>query len=504
MRTLTSPARRIALGAGLLLPAIVLASSHREAPAIAGMPRVDASDFYLFNSYEPGRAGYVTLIANYVPLQDPTGGPNFYPLDNAALYEISVDNNGDAMPDLTFQFRFTNNYKNLAVPTGLAAGNVAVPLLNIGAVDAAGANLNMSQSYTLTLVRGDRRTGTSAPITNAADASTTFQKPADNIGNKSIPNYATYAGAFVYNINIPQCAQPGRVFVGQRKEGFVVNVGEIFDLVNTNPVGPRNGEMNTLAGKNVTSLALEVPASCLTAGAEPVVGAYTTASLRQGRALNPKPSDPNKAAVQGGPWVQVSRLGMPLVNEVVIGLNDKDKFNGSDPKGDAQFLNYVTNPTLPVLLNVLYGAAAKVPATPRNDLVATFLTGIPTINKPATSTPSEMLRLNTAVPPTLAAQQNDLGVLGSDKAGFPNGRRPFDDVVDIELRAVAGALCGVAGTCGPAPGSPDPNAGAPYTDGTQAAGATAATSIVAGKTVATDTYLDAFPYLNTPLPGSPN
>jgi hypothetical protein len=264
MRTSTTPAKLACFGAGLLLPVVVLASSHREAPAIGGMPRVDASDFYLFNSYEPGRTGYVTLIANYVPLQDPAGGPNFYPLDNTALYEISVDNNGDAAPDLTFQFRFTNTYKNLAVPAGVATGNVAVPLNNIGAVDAAGANLNMSQSYSLTLVRGDRRTGTSIPLSSTADGRFTFQKPADNIGKKSIPDYAGYVAGFVYNVNIPQCGSPGRVFVGQRKEGFVVNLGEIFDLVNTNPAGPRNAEVNTLAGKNVTSLALEVPAACLT------------------------------------------------------------------------------------------------------------------------------------------------------------------------------------------------------------------------------------------------
>ncbi len=405
--------------------------------------------------------------------------------------------------DITFQFRFTNTYKNLAVPAG-APANVAVPVNNIGEVNAGAANLNMVQTYTVNVVRGDRRSGTSAAVTNVADASATFTKPADNIGNKSIPNYAAYANAFVYNVTIPNCTAPARLFVGQRKEGFVVNVGEIFDLVNTNPVGPRNGEANDLSDKNVTSIAMEVPKTCLTAGTDPVIGAWTTASLRQGRILNPKPGNPNQTSVQGGPWVQVSRLGMPLVNEVVIGLPDKDKFNASAPNGDAQFLTYVTNPTLPVLLNVLFGNAAKVPAVPRNDLVATFLTGITGINKPMTVTPGEMLRLNTSTAATPPASQNDLGVLGGDMAGYPNGRRPVDDVTDISLRAAAGALCGVAGTCGAAPGSPDPNAGAPYTDGTRAAGPTATTSVAGGATVPTDTYLDVFPYLNTPLPGSPN
>jgi hypothetical protein len=217
--------------------------------------------------------------------------------------------------------------------------------------------------------------------------------------------------------------------------------------------------------------------------------------------MNPKPSAPGRTSIEGGAWTQVSRLGMPLVNEVVIGLPDKDKFNGSEPRDDAQFLSYVTNPTLPVLLNVLFGNAARVPATPRNDLVAAFLTGVPGLNKPAMGAPSEMLRLNTSIAPTLPANQRDLGVLAGDNAGFPNGRRPFDDVTDIELRVAAGALCSTALSCGNQ--TVDPNAGAPYTDGARAAGATSGTSNVSGRVSATDTYTSAFPYLLTPLPGSP-
>lgn len=493
--------KSLLLAASAALPLLATASSHREAPFIAGLPRVDASDFYMFNSYETGRTGFVTMIANYVPLQDPGGGPNFYPLDDKALYEISVDNNGDAVADITFQFRFTTTYKNLAVPAG-ATANTPVPLINIGAVDPTAANLNLSQSYTLTVVRGNRRTGTAAPVP-VATGGNNFQKPADNIGNKSIPDYHPYAANFIYPVTIPGCTGTAKVFVGQRKEGFVVNIGEVFDLVNTNPAGPRNGEANSLSGKNVTSLALEVPASCLVAAPATIIGAYTSASVRQARVVNPKPSTPARATVEGGPWVQVSRLGMPLVNELVIGLPDKDKFNSSDPKDDAQFLTYVTNPSIPVLLNVLFGNAAKVPATPRNDLVATFLTGITGVNQPTGVTPSEMLRLNTAVPATLIAAQNDLGVLGGDNAGYPNGRRPYDDVVDITLRAAEGALCGVAGACG-SPAVPDPNGGAPYTDGARAAGASAATSTIGGAQNPADTYLTFFPYLNTPLPGSPN
>ena len=199
---------------------------------------------------------------------------------------------------------------------------------------------------------------------------------------------------------------------------------------------------------------------------------------------------------------QVSRLGMPLVNELVIGLPDKDKFNGSAPRDDGQFLNYVTNPSLPVLLNALFGNAAQIPGTPREDLVAAFLTGVKGLNQPANVTPSEMLRLNTAIAPTPPAAQNDLGVLGGDLAGFPNGRRPYDDVVDITLRVAEGALCGAIGKCGAE--SSDPNHGTPYTDGARAAGVDAAHSHLSGAIKATDTYLSSFPYLNSPIPGSPN
>jgi hypothetical protein len=340
---------------------------------------------------------------------------------------------------------------------------------------------------------------------NASTGGDTFYKPMDNIGNKSIADYPAYAANFVYSISIPGCSTPGRVFVGQRKDGFVVNLGEIFDLVNLNPVGPRDGAPNTIADKNVTSIALEVPIACLVKGSDPVIGAWTTASLRQGQVINPD-ADRNDSddgvRIHGGPWTQVSRLGMPLVNEVVIGLPDKNRFNGSDPSHDTQFLTYVTNPSLPVLLNALFGSAAKVPDSPRNDLVSVFLTGVKGINQPLKVTPSEMLRLNTSTAVTPPATQNDLGVLGGDLAGFPNGRRPYDDVVDIALRATMGALCGAVGNCGTM--TTDPNGGLPYTDGARAAGADAASAHVTGAISPADYYLDAFPYLRSPFPGSPN
>jgi hypothetical protein len=301
------------------------------------------------------------------------------------------------------------------------------------------------------------------------------------------------------------------VFVGQRKDPFVVNLGETFDLVNikypaeelASGKNARQLAPNSLAGYNVTTIALEVAASCLTNGQDPVIGGWTTASVRQAQVVNPDPESdksvgsvgpvakPTDASVEGGAWAQVSRLGMPLVNEVIIGLPDKDRWNASRPKHDAQFADYVTNPSLPVLLQALFGSAGvKAPNVyPRTDLVAAFLTGIKGLNQPAHVTPAEELRLNTSTPPTAAGAQNDLGVLGGDLAGFPNGRRPIDDVVDIELRVAMGVLLT------PFDGSakdPDPSSDASrqlhYTDGAEPNPAD---------------YLTVFPYLNTPLAGSP-
>ena len=469
------------------IPLLSLASSHREAPTIAGLPKVDGTDLYMFRSYEATRQGYVTIIANYIPLQDPGGGPNFYKLDPNALYAINIDNQGQAQANFSFQFRFSNSDKGLALPTPDTP--VAIPLINAGVVDKTGAHLNTVESYTLSLsVNG----GATQDVLNESLGNVGFYKPVDNIGEKSVPNYAEYASEFIYSIAIPGCHDTGRVFVGQRKEGFVANLGEIFDLVNTNPVGPRNGQPNNLSHKNVTSLALEIPISCLTNGGSPILGAWTTASL-------PTPATAGSASPV---WQQMSRLGAPLINEVIIGLPDKDKFNGSSPQDDAQFLAYVTNPTLPAILNSLFGSAAVPPATPRSDLVAAFLTGVKGLNQPASVRPAELLRLNTSIAPTPPASQNDLGVLGGDLAGFPNGRRPYDDVVDIELRVAMGALCGTIGNCGSE--TMDPNGGKPYTDGAEAAGPDASHLTLGGAVNPGDTYLDSFPYLNTPLPGSPN
>ena len=329
---------KLVAAVGLVTSLGVQASSHREAPLITEMPKVDATDFYMFNSYEPGREGFVTLVANYLPLQDAYGGPNYFTLASDALYEIHVDNNADAAEDITFQFRFSTERKGVALSIG--GESVAVPLANVGAVGPGrmdNSQLNVVESYTVDIVRGDRRSGTRESIIASVDGAARFMKPVDNIGNKSLPDYESYADSHIYDVMIPGCGN-GRVFVGQRKEGFVVNLGDTFDLINTNPLGPVDGEDNTLEDKNVTSLALEVPIDCLTSGDESVIGGWTTASLRQARVLNPTPDTGSKpASISGGAFTQVSRLGSPLVNEVVIGLPDKDKFNHSEPVNDGQF-----------------------------------------------------------------------------------------------------------------------------------------------------------------------
>lgn len=505
--------------------ASVYSSSHREAPLITEMPKVDATDFYMFNSYEPGREGYVTLIANYLPLQDAYGGPNYFTMDPDALYEIHVSNDNDPDEEITFQFKFKNKRKDISL--NIDGKNVAIPLRQAGQIGPNASDtaaLIETEMYQMNVIYGDRRDGELFSATNADKGGKWFMKPVDNIGNKTIPDYPNYADSHIYNINIPQCGM-GRVFVGQRKEGFAVNLGEIFDLVNIVPIeeGAFPGGIsqdkgrNDIRDKNITSIALEVPADCLTGSDNTTVGAWTSASLKKARILNtrttislsPRLNAPERHT---GSFVQVSRLGMPLVNEVVIGLKDKDMFNRSEPENDAQFADYVTNPTLPALLDILFRDAvnstlgANIPDLaptnfPRIDLVTAFLTGFDGLNK--VSGVGEMQRLNTAIPATNKGDQSNFGVAGGDLAGFPNGRRPGDDVVDIALRVVMGALChdlplGEMGApvnlllC--ADNAVDAKAKAvvgnvPFTDGAP---------------VDDSDFLNRFPYLTTPVAGSPN
>ena len=385
------------------------ASSHREAPLTATDPMADNTDVYAWrNADEPDK---VTLISNFIPFQSPDGGPNFYQFDPNVVYEIHVDNNGDAVEDITFQWRFTTEIRN-----------PGTFLYNTGQVTTLDdPDLNVRQFYRLTRIDGPRRTGT------ARELSGRLPVPPPNIGPRSTPNYELLAGG------VQELPGNIRVFAGQRDEGFYVDLG-IFDLL-----GVGSGQTkDSTAGFNVSSLAIQMPISALTRnGAMPsgpndpnaVIGVWSTASRFASRTLSPG------GQTHAGPLVQVSRLGNPLVNEAVIDLARKDAFNSLEPTGDAVALDRVTDPEVPKLLNLIFGVQS--PPAPRNDLVTIFLMGIPGLNQPPNVRPSEMLRLNVAIQPT--SNPDPGGVLRGDNAGFPNGRRPGDDVLDIVLQAAAGA-----------------------------------------------------------------
>ncbi len=446
--------------ASVVFATAAMASSHREAPGITAFPKLDNTDVYAFRSYEAGKADSVTLIANFQPLQDPFGGPSYFLMEEKAVYDIHIDNNGDGNPNITYEFRFFNQFQNKTIPVNGVP--VAIPLVQIAPVtenDVRG--LNVLQFYTVTVINNE--TGARTEAVNPFGRTKFYPKPFDNIGSKTFPNYARYADAHIGLLAYGGCAGSGKIFAGQRREGFSIALGEVFDLINLNPVGPRDGERNDLDKSNVTSIAIEIPISCLARSGEPVIGVWSNGHT--------------SSQTNGITGPNLSRLGMPLVNEVIIGLQDKDKFNMSRPADDAQFLTYVTNPTLPALIQVLFPGVRAPTKFPRTDLVAVFLTGIEGLNKPANVKPAEMLRLNTSIAPRAAAAQNSLGVLAMDNAGFPNGRRPGDDVVDITLRVAMGALLTDAEA---------PSRNLPFTDG-------AITSAFR--------FFDRFPYLATPIGG---
>jgi hypothetical protein len=391
------------------------ASSHREAPLITADPYADNTDVYAFVSLQnPDR---VTLISNFIPLEAPQAGPNYYKFDDNVLYEIMIDNDGDAVEDITYQFRFR---------TETRFGNTF--LYNVGPVTSIDdPDLNVRQFYSITRVDGERRRGRSTLIADNLPVA-----PA-NVGPRSFPNYAAVAAGA-----LRQLPNNSQVFVGPRDEGFYVDVGGVFDLL-----GVADGTaVDGLAGLNVHSIALQVPIESVTStGSRPattgsagaVIGVWSTAS--RSSVASRGNGNANSNSIKDKDLVQVSRLGQPLVNELVIPRSTKDTFNSLEPKQDAAALPFVLDPEPARLLNIVFGI--NVPPTPRNDLVTIFLTGIPTLNQPQNVTPSEMLRLNVAIPPS--AVPNPIGFIGGDPAGFPNGRRVGDDVVDIALRVMAGA-----------------------------------------------------------------
>ena len=448
-------------------------SSHREAPAIAKDPVADSTDLYAFRS--PDKHDTVTLIANYVPLEGPDGGPNFFEFGDDVLYAIYVDNNGDALPDVTYKFRFHTQITN-----------ANTFLYNTGPIsNLTDPNWNRRQSYSITRVVDGEETVLGDQLAC----------PPCNIGPRSTPNYSNLAMSAIHDLG------GGRmVFAGQRQEGFYVDLGSIFDLGALRPFQNLHlipmlatAGVNGTKHLNVHSIALQVPISDLTTQSSRVIGVWTAAYRRKARILNSAEEDENADDVESGPFVQVSRLGNPLFNEVIVPMSRKDLWNALPPTSDRQFAPFVRRPELAKLLPVLYPAVFPSLAgygKDRADLVAILLTGIPSGIIPGFqnftgTTLADMLRLNTSI---LPGGSSILGLLGGDLAGYPNGRRVFDDVVTIELRAVAGATLPLVDNTF----KPDAAAGAIYDIGP-----------VPPPVAPTNpnTYLSAFPYLNHPESG---
>lgn len=453
-------------------------SSHREAPEISKDPVADNTDTYAFVS--PDKSDTVTIITNYIPFEGPDGGPNFYEFGEDVLYEIHVSNNKSVDSDIKYQFRFytkTRNPNTFLYNTG-----------QITSIDSP--NWNRPQFYSVTRV--DEHGHSSVLAEDLAC-------PPCNIGPRSTPNYANLAAQAIHHL-----PNGVTVFAGQRAEGFYADLGAIFDLLDLRPFenlhlipSPATKGVNGLNRLNVHTIAIQIPKKDLTSdGSYPsdpksdksVIGVYGSASRRMYKKYD---SDNDNV----GPWVQVSRLGNPLVNEVIIPLGKKNYWNHQSPAEDSQFANYVAHPELAGLIPVLYPgvfpnlAALDASKAARADLVAILLTGLPSgiiqgFQNYTGSKQADLLRLNMAIAPS--SNPNINGILGGDLAGFPNGRRVEDDVVTIELRAVAGVTYPLV-----APSYKPDGAAALVTDGVTPANVDAP-------------YLSSFPYLGTPYDGFDN
>jgi hypothetical protein len=395
-----------------LAPTSSSAASHREAPLISLDPTADITDFFMFRSYEAGKDDKVVLIMDVIPGEEPSAGPNYYQFDPNVLYTFYVDNNGDGKAsDVRFEVKFKNEFRGVNKDLGLFLSFVALP--PITALDGAGSEgLGMRQSYTVTMVRGDNRTVLGSGL---------FAVPS-NVGPRTMPDYDALAAQGIYDLK-----NGVRAFAGQRDDPFYIDLGAVFDTLNLRAPG-----VDMLSGFNVHTIALEVPASLLTKdkkGADvtafPTLGAYASTSRRSEKVLKDDGS-----AKYDGSWVQVQRLANPLINEAIIGTADKDRWNALDPSKESKFIDYYTNPRLDTALQAVFGA----PASPLLDLRDVLLTYTPGNYDRL----SELLRLNISVAPVALASQNPLTVLGGDNAGWPNGRRPIDDVTDVAVKVIGG------------------------------------------------------------------
>ena len=435
---------RIIVGAcfccATLFAANSFAASHREAPLIANDPAADNTDFYMFRSWtDPSK---VVFILNVIPGQEPGAGPNYFNFGDDVLYRINVDTNGAGnTDDLVYEIRFKTELRGALTSLQLPLSYVALP--PITALDGPGSDgLMLRQSYTVTQVRGHVRTN--------LGTQTMYAVPS-NTGPLTMPNYQALAVQGIYPL-----ANGGKVFAGQRDETFYIDLGAVFDTLNlrrtppvltaaedaNDAVNPFGNDM--LSGFNVSTIAIEVPISSVTANPGGVIGAYVSTARHKVRVFKNKNKDKDdQEDADAGPWVQVSRMANPLVNELIIGTDSKDKWNTTDPSDESQFLGFYLNSRAATAINLRFGLT--IPTTNRTDLVNALLK-YP--SQPQTGTCgrndcAELLRLNLAVAPTQPAQQRRLSVLAGDNAGWPNGRRPNDDVTDIVLRVVAGKLLGV-------------------------------------------------------------
>jgi hypothetical protein len=410
-----------------LAPTATQAASHREAPLISLDPTADITDFFMFRSYETGKDDNIVLIMDVIPAEEPSAGPNYYNFDPNVLYTINVDNDQDGKAnDVRFEFQFNTEIRGVIQDLGLFLSYVALP--PITALDGPGSEgLGLRQTYTVTMVKDGKRTVLGEGL---------FAVPS-NVGPRTMPDYTALVQQGTYDLD-----GGGRVFAGQRDDPFYIDLGAVFDTLNLRDPGT-----DMLSGFNVHTIALEVPASVLTADgqgpadtASPALGAYAATYRRNTAVLrgDGDKDDDNKddrdrrPPTPRGRWVQVQRLANPLVNEVIIGTEDKDLWNSLPPNQEDRFVDYYTNPRLVTALEAVFGQ----PAQPLFDLRDVFLTYTPGDY----SQLSELLRLDISVPPVALADQNPLTALGSpaDAAGWPNGRRPIDDVTDVAIRVVGG------------------------------------------------------------------
>lgn len=419
----------LALSAGLA-PGRLKAASHREAPLIALDPTADITDFFMFRSYEPGQQDKVVLLMDVIPGEEPSSGPNYFSFDPNVLYAFHIDNDADGFADdVRFEVKFTNEFRGVNKDLGLFLSYIALP--PITALDGPGSEgLGMRQTYSVTMIKGNKRTVLADGLIAVPS----------NVGPRTMPDYDALAAQGIYDLG-----GGARAFAGQRDDPFYIDLGAVFDTLNLRAPGA-----DMLSGFNVHTIALEVPIRWLTADgqgantAQPVLGAYANTSRRAVTVLRGRGEGQWR-----GPWVQVQRLANPLVNEAIIGTADKDRWNGTNPAGEAEFLDYYQNLRLATALEVVFGADAE-PLLNVGDLLLKYT--------PADAQLSELLRLNVSVAPTPLADQQRLTVLAGDNAGWPNGRRPIDDVTDIAIKVIGGTNYLGAGDAVDVNDKPLPNA----------------------------------------------